>query len=73
MIVAPLYFQNHVLQKSVIHETEIVTSEIQSKLKVENEKMEVQYKSKKKDLCNQCDKEVMKNRHFCSSCIYVIT
>lgn len=72
MIVAPLYFQNHILQKSVIHETETVTSEIQSKLKVENEKMKVRYKSKKKDLCDQCDKEVMKNTDISAVLAYTL-
>lgn len=62
MIAAPFYFQNHILQINIIHKIEIVTGQIQSKLKVENEKMKVQYKSKKKGLCNQCDRgEIMKN------------
>lgn len=38
MIAAAFYFQNHILQINIIHKTEIVTDQIQSKLKVENEK-----------------------------------
>lgn len=38
MIAALFYFQNHILQLNIIHKIEIVTGQIQSKLKVENEK-----------------------------------
>lgn len=57
--------KNHILQINIIYKIEVVTGRIQIKLKLENKKWKSSKKTKKKGLCNQCDRgEIMRNSIF---------